>query len=243
MTSMAEVRRMFGKIAESLAPALSVIPFGPGAYQVGATRILCTLGDISVMETDAIVNSANDEMRMRSGVGEALRVRGGQVIEDEAMRGGRRELGACISTTAGTLASKHVIHAVSAWNEASCIARTSQRVFLMAEELGARTLAIPALGTGLARVTPEASAYATASALHEHLLLGGSRLREVTFVLYDTDTLNVFIEELGDILHTEIDPIGLEVLSTTPDVSLDETLLIRPEDQSSTEMPPNLERS
>src|SRR5262249_29142613 len=83
--SLAGVRRMFGGIAQSLHPALSVIPLGPGAYQVGTTRITCTLGDIAILEVDAIVNSANDEMRMRSGVGEALRTRGGQAIEDEAM--------------------------------------------------------------------------------------------------------------------------------------------------------------
>jgi eukaryotic-like serine/threonine-protein kinase len=234
--SMASVRRMFGWIAQSLHPTLSVIPLGPGAYQVGPTRITCTLGDIAVMEVDAIVNSANDEMRMRTGVGEALRVRGGQVIEDEAMSGGRRALGVCVSTKSGTLRCKHVIHAVSAWNEASCIARTSQRAFLMAEELGARTLAIPALGTGLARVTPETSAYATASALYEHLLLGGSRLREVKFVLYDTDTMNVYMQELADILHTEVDAIGNQVTVSIPDVSYDETLLVGPE-QSLTHVP------
>jgi serine/threonine-protein kinase len=235
--SMASVRRMFGGIAESLHPTLSVIALGPGSYQVGSTRVTCTLGDIAVMDVDAIVNSANDEMRMRTGVGEALRMRGGQLIEDEAMSGGRRALGVCVATKAGALGCKHVIHAVSAWNEASCIARTSQRVFLMAEEIGARTLAIPALGTGLARVTPETSAYATASALYEHLLLGGSRLREVKFVLYDADTMNVYMQELADILHTELEPIGHQMILNDADVSYDETLLVGPE-QSLTQVPP-----
>lgn len=186
----------------------------------------CRLGDVAAAEVDGIVNSANDEMWMRSGVGAALRVRGGRDIEDEARSGGRRALGECVATGAGTLACKKVLHAVSAWKEASCIGRTSQRAFLLAEELGLRTLAIPALGTGKAQVTREASAYATASALYWHVLLGGSRLREVHFVLYEKETLETYIEELASVflgdaeqLDDASEPVRDEAFDATIDLA------------------------
>ena len=68
------------------------------------------------------------------------------------------------------------------------------------DELGLRSLATPALGTGAARVSTESCAYAAASALYWHVLLGGSRLREVVFVLYDKHALEVFIEELAGVI-------------------------------------------
>ncbi len=195
--TLASPQRLLGSLGRELRPPFPVVPLGRGVFQAGAVRISCVLGDIADAAADGILNSANDEMVMRTGVSGALRRKGGQEIEDEAMRGGRRALGECVATGGGALACRYVLHAVSAWNEASCIARTCQRAFLLAEELGLRTLAIPALGTGQARVSPEASAYAAGAALQEHLHLGGSRLRQVTFVLYDSETLEVFIDQLS----------------------------------------------
>lgn len=218
--------KLLRALASALRPTLHGVPIGRGAYQLGPVRVVCTMGDIARAEVDGIVNSANDEMRMRTGVGDALRARGGQVIEDEAMAGGRRALGECIVTTAGSLACRHVLHAVSAWREVSCIARTCQRALLLAEELGLRTLAIPALGTGAARVVPEASAYAAASALFMHVLLGGTRLREVRFVLYDRETLELFIDAMNGAFLADADYLDLGgVLSHhTAEAALDQTV-------------------
>jgi serine/threonine-protein kinase len=193
--------RQLGALARDLRPpAPPAVWLGKGAFQVGPVRIECVFGDIAEARADGIVSSAIDEMVMRSGVSGALRAKGGQEIEDEAVRGGRRALGECVATGGGALACRYVLHAVSAWKEASCIARASQRALLLAEELGLRTLAIPALGTGRAQVASESSAYAIAAALHEHLFFGGSRLRQVTFVLYDQETLDVFVEQLSGVL-------------------------------------------
>jgi O-acetyl-ADP-ribose deacetylase (regulator of RNase III) len=221
--SMREPMRLLGPLERRGEPILQGALLGPGEFQLGPLRVSCRLGDIAEAEADGIVNSANDEMRMRSGVGDALRRKGGQIIEDEATREGRRALGDCIPTQAGELRCKRVLHAVSAWKEASCIARTCQRAFLLAEELGLRSLAIPALGTGYARVTPESSAYASASALYWHVLLGGSRLREVSFVLYDKDTLSIFVEELAGIILGDVE-IAEEAAAETRDPALEETL-------------------
>lgn len=222
--SMRAPMRLLGPLGRTLRPPLHGIALGPGEFQLGALRVSCRVGDIADAEVDGIVNSANDEMKMRTGVGGALRQKGGQEIEDEAMQGGRRALGDCLATQAGALKCRHVLHAVSAWKEASCIARTCQRAFLLAEELGLRTLAVPALGTGTARVSSESCAYAAASALYWHVLMGGSRLREVQFVLYDQRTLDVFIEELSGVILGDAELGGDEAPISSADLALDETV-------------------
>ena len=224
MASMRAPVRLLGPLGHRLRPHLQGIPRGRGEIQIGQLTVRCRLGNIADAEVDAIVNSANDEMSMRSGVGGALRARGGQIVEDEAMSGGKRALGDCIATTGGALKCQKVLHAVSAWREASCIARTTQRAFLIAEELGLRSLAIPALGTGAARVTTESCAYAAASALYWHVLLGGSRLREVVFVLYDKPSLDVFIEELSGVLLGDNDREAEEEDADQRDPALEETM-------------------
>lgn len=223
-----------GALSRSLRPPLVGARIGAGVFQLGPVRVECSIGDIADAVADGILNSANDHMNMRTGVGAALRARGGQVVEDEAMAKGGRALGECIPTSGGALACKHVLHAVSAWKEASCIARTTQRAFLLAEDLGLRTLAVPALGTGVAKVAPESSAYATASALYWHVLLGGTRLREVRFVLYDKRTYDIFVEQISGVLLGEADS-AVEAASATlrpDDPSSDETMLLPPSSSS-----------
>jgi serine/threonine-protein kinase len=153
---------------------------------LGSVKVSFKVGDISTTTSDAIVSSANFEMKMRTGVGEALRKRGGEAIEEEAMAKGEQPLGTCIRTTPGTLPVKHIFHAVSAWNEVSCVGRAFARALLLADEHGIQTLAVPALGTGAARVGIEMSANAMTTTLRWHAMLGGMRCREIT-VWLDSD--------------------------------------------------------
>jgi O-acetyl-ADP-ribose deacetylase (regulator of RNase III) len=155
------------------------------------------------MKADALVCSANYQMKMRAGVGEALRERGGDVIEEEAMKGGQQPLGSCIATTAGSLSAKRVLHAVSAWNEASCVGRAMQHALLLSDELGLRSLAMPALGTGAGRVTLETCANAMMTALKWHLSLGGTRLKQVQVVLADDTKLGVYREVAEEALRED----------------------------------------
>jgi serine/threonine-protein kinase len=140
-------------------------------------------------------------------VGAALRVRGGDEIETEAMAQGEQPLGACVVTGPGRLACRHVLHAVSAWEHASCVGRATQRALLVAERLGLRRLALPALGTGAAGVTLEACAAAMAAAVRLHLALGGTHLEELGFVLYDAPTERVFAEVLEAELLGEVEQV------------------------------------
>jgi serine/threonine-protein kinase len=165
---------------------------GKNKFTLHGCEIELRAGDIADEEVDGIVTSSSYDMTMRTGVGESLRKRGGEDIEKEAMKDGERALGECVPTHAGALRARHVLHAVSAWNETSCVGRATQRSLSVADRLGLKTLAFPALGTGSARVSIETCANAMMTALRWRLVLGGSRLRRVSVVLGDERKLAAF---------------------------------------------------
>lgn len=189
-----EPRRQLLSLARSLRRPIQAIAQPNGGLLVGGTRITFEVGDIAFAACDAIVCPANSQLSMEVGVAGSLKEHGGPEIEREAQAGGPRPLGSCVLTEAGKLRCRKVLHAVSAWREASCVARTTQRTLLAAEEHALHRLAIPALGTGVAGIALEASANAIGSALRVHLELGGSRLQEIRFVLYDEAKLQAFRE-------------------------------------------------
>jgi serine/threonine-protein kinase len=191
---------------DALAPGAACT--GPNEFVVGRCSLALKVGDIAAAEADAIVSSSNYEMKMQSGVALALRAAGGDAIEVEAMKNGEQPLGSCVATAAGTLRTRHVLHAVSAWNEASCVGRAVLRALLLADELGACTLAMPALGTGAARVSLETCAHAMTTAIRWHVALGGSRLERVTIFLGDETKLRVFRGVLNEALRGEGETIG-----------------------------------
>ncbi len=162
-------------------------------------------GDLTSATTDAIVSSANETMAMRSGLGDALRLRGGDVIEEEALAHGRQPLGSCVATSGGQLHSKNVLHAVSAWKEASCVGRAMQRALLLADEMGHRSIACAALGTGAAKVSVETCASSMMTALRHHLELGASHLREVEVVLFDGSITSTFRDVAAEALFGSVD--------------------------------------
>jgi O-acetyl-ADP-ribose deacetylase (regulator of RNase III) len=110
-------------------------------------------GDIAEVEADAIANAANDHLWMGAGVAGALKAAGGEVIEREAMAQGPIELGAAIATTAGNLRARHVVHGAVMGQDlrtsADLVRRTTHSCLALADELGCRSLALPAFGTGV----------------------------------------------------------------------------------------------
>ena len=190
---------------------------GQGSFQVGRCRVEIAPGDLADSEADGIVNSAHDHMRMDGGCGLSLRARGGDEIEREAGLAGEQPLGACVPTSAGRLSARRVLHAVSAWSEISCVARAAHRTFLMADELGLRSLAIPALGTGASRVSIETSASSLCTTLLWHLMLGGTQLSSVKFVLRDQATCDRFREVAEGALRGERGPTDVPDLGLPAD--------------------------
>jgi O-acetyl-ADP-ribose deacetylase (regulator of RNase III) len=110
-------------------------------------------GDISAIEADAIANAANDRLWMGAGVAGALKRAGGEEIEQEAMAIGGIPLGSAVATTAGRLHARWVIHGAvmgqDLRTDADLIRRTTRSCLEVADELGCRSLALPAFGTGV----------------------------------------------------------------------------------------------
>jgi O-acetyl-ADP-ribose deacetylase (regulator of RNase III) len=110
-------------------------------------------GNIATLEVDAIANAANNHLWMGAGVAGAIKGAGGDEIEREAVAKGPIEVGDAIATGAGSLQAKHVIHGAvmgqDLRTDADLVRRTTRRTLEVAEELGARSLALPAFGTGV----------------------------------------------------------------------------------------------
>ncbi len=110
-------------------------------------------GDITALAVDAIANAANDRLWMGAGVAGAIKRAGGEEIEREAMAKGPIPLGDAVATGGGRLGAGHVIHGAVMGQDlrtsAELVARTTRRCLEVADELGCRSLALPAFGTGV----------------------------------------------------------------------------------------------
>ncbi len=110
-------------------------------------------GDIASLEVDAVANAANDRLWMGSGVAGAIKRAGGEEIEREAIAKGPIPVGTAVATGAGRLPARHVIHGAvmgqDLRTDASLVRATTESCLRLADELGARSLALPAFGTGV----------------------------------------------------------------------------------------------
>ncbi len=120
---------------------------------IGSTSLEIESGDITALKVDAIVNAANDHLWMGSGVAGAIKRVGGRSVETEAVALGPIALGDNVVTSAGDLEARWVIHAAVMGQDlqtnADIIARATYNVLETAEQLGVRSLALPAFGTGV----------------------------------------------------------------------------------------------
>ncbi|HYZ18386.1 MAG TPA: macro domain-containing protein [Gaiellaceae bacterium] len=100
-----------------------------------------------------MANAANNALWMGAGVARAIKRSGGEEIEREAVAKGPIEIGDAVATGAGSLKARHVIHGAVMGQDlrtsGDLIERTTRRCLEVAEELGCRSLALPAFGTGV----------------------------------------------------------------------------------------------
>ena len=159
------------------------------------TKILFVQGDITEMAVDAIVNAANTDLTMGTGVAGAIRRKGGERVQEECERLAPIRLGAAAVTTGGNLKAHFVIHAVGMRPEDKASAesiRLATRASLMrAEEKAIRTVAFPAIGTGAAGFSMENCAEIMLKAVLEHIKMR-TCLEKIFFVLFDDAALKVF---------------------------------------------------
>jgi O-acetyl-ADP-ribose deacetylase (regulator of RNase III) len=164
--------------------------FLPSYRSPVAGRIRLVQGDITQQASDAIVNAANSSLLGGGGVDGAIHRAGGPSILEECRRLGGCETGQAKATAAGRLPARHVIHAVGpVWRggdegEDELLASCHRVALALASELGCRTVAFPAISTGVYAFPVERAARiaigTTAAELEAR-----PELEHVTFVLFD----------------------------------------------------------
>lgn len=163
-------------------------------------KIIVSKGDITESTADAIVNAANNHLWMGSGVAGAIKRKGGQAIEDEAVSKGPIQVGEAITTAAGDLQCEYVIHAAAMGQDLITseekIRSATRNALLRAEELGLRSVDFPALGTGVGGFPVDRAATVMIEETGKFLAGSGS-VAAVGFVLFDSETYEAYKGRLG----------------------------------------------
>jgi O-acetyl-ADP-ribose deacetylase (regulator of RNase III) len=158
-------------------------------------KIILLQADITDLETDAIVNAANDHLWMGSGVAGAIKAKGGNEIEKEAMSKGPIPIGEAIVTTAGNLKAKYVIHAVVMGQDLRTDEKYIKDAILnslkRAEELKLSSIAFPALGTGVGGFPGDRCAEVMINTT-AGFFRNNKFVKEVYFALFHKSDLDVF---------------------------------------------------
>ena len=151
--------------------------------------------DITTLEVDAIANAANTRLLHGGGVAGAIARAGGPEIQDESDRRAPVGLGEAVETSAGTLPARWVIHAATMElggpTSAEIIRRATAATLARADELGARSLALVAFGTGVGGFPLEEAAQIEVEEVRRHLD-SGSGLERVIFAVHGNDALAAF---------------------------------------------------
>jgi O-acetyl-ADP-ribose deacetylase (regulator of RNase III) len=164
---------------------------------MAAPQVVIIAGNLVDQEVDAIVNAANNELVLGGGVAGAIRSRGGAAIQRECDAHGPVRVGEAAVTGGGELPARHVIHAASMQlggrTTAESLRSSMDHVFRLARELGVRTIAVPAVGTGIAGLPMNDCARVMAACV-DRALAGGWQPDEIRFVLFGDDARSTFEE-------------------------------------------------
>jgi O-acetyl-ADP-ribose deacetylase (regulator of RNase III) len=163
-------------------------------------RILELLdGDLTEMDTDAIVNAANAQLILGGGVAGAIKRKGGSEIQAECNRIGGTFVGGAVITTGGNLKAKHVIHAVGPrmgeGNEDQKLKNATLNSLKVADENHLKSISFPAISTGIFGFPIGRCAEIMLQTTIEYLK-GQTGLEKVVFCLFGRGSYEVFENQL-----------------------------------------------
>lgn len=159
-------------------------------------RILIQQGDITDMDVDAIVNAANNDLILGAGVAGAILRRGGHSIQEECNEIGSIPVGYAAITGAGRLKARHVIHAASMGlgdvpTTSKSLRTSTAHSLRLAAEHKLKTIAFPAIGTGVSGFPMDECAQIMLNEAVQHLK-GETSVETIYFVLFDSRARETF---------------------------------------------------
>lgn len=156
-------------------------------------------GDITEMQTDAIVNAANARLILGSGVAGAIKRKGGPEIQQECNKIGGTFVGGAAITGAGSLKAKHVIHAVGPQmgegNEEQKLKNATLSSLKLADENNLTSISFPAISTGVFGFPIRKCAEIMLKTTIDYLK-GKTGLKKIVFCLFGRDSYQVFANQL-----------------------------------------------
>ena len=166
---------------------------------VGNSILELVEGDITEMETEAIVNAANAKLILGSGVAGAIRRKGGPEIQQECNKIGRTFVGGAVITTAGNLEATYVIHAVGPrigeGNEDEKLKNATLNSLKLADEKTIKSISFPAISTGVFGFPIQRCAEIMLQTVIDYLK-GQTGLGKVVFCLFSQADYEVFANQL-----------------------------------------------
>ncbi len=164
---------------------------------MAAPKVVIIAGDLVEQDVDAIVNAANNDLLLGGGVAGAIRSRGGPAIQRECDAHGPVKVGDAAITGGGELSARHVIHAASMHlggrTTAETLRSSMDHVFRLAREHRVRTIAVPAVGTGIAGFPMDECAHVMSDCV-DRAVAGGWQPEEIRFVLFGDNARSTFEE-------------------------------------------------
>ncbi len=172
--------------------------------RIGQAVLELVEGDITWQDTEALVNAANEHLRVGGGVDGAINRAGGPKIQEEARKIGHCPTGQAVITTGGNLKAKFVIHTVGPiyrdgrHGEPELLASAYRECLKAASARGIKSLAFPSLSTGVYGY-PVADAARVALTTVKDYLTEHPEIQLVRFVLFGQPTFNAFTEALREL--------------------------------------------
>jgi O-acetyl-ADP-ribose deacetylase (regulator of RNase III) len=157
--------------------------------------------DITTLQVDAIANAANAQLLHGGGVAGAIARAAGPELERESRAKAPIEVGSAVETTGGELPARFVIHAATMASPggmatADVVRRATAATLWKAEELGARSLALVAFGTGVGGFPIGEAAEIEIEEVQRHLE-SGSKLERIVFAVRGTEAVEAFRRALS----------------------------------------------
>jgi len=167
--------------------------------KVSNTIIELVQGDITELNTDAIVNAANSQLQHGGGVAWAIANKGGPSIQRESDKLRYCPVGNAVITTAGTLKAKYVIHAVGPrmgeGDEDAKLKNATLSALKLADKHKLKSIAFPAISTGIYKFPVDRCADIMLNATMEYCNKE-TGLQKVVYCLYDANTFKIFYDIL-----------------------------------------------